>query len=384
MKFDTHYEIRRETGLLDGKLTKQPVIEIHEGKASRSIEQQAALEFRSIVNEQKDKGYKTFQDLIPIEATAAVDIDPMDHTVINSYLPKGKTYANGQRKLMLAKDPKGVKKYFNTDLTANKIGWDKDWWVSKKLDGIRASVYYDGDKLVAMSRSGKDLSVAFTKIFQSKKWKTFFKKVGDNVMVDGELYKHGKTLQSLSGASQLKDYDSDRHDELEFWIFDVADEERTADERATLLNSLQGHFDASEDKIRINSQVKLMGYDTIKKIHDIFVTKGFEGAICRDASRLYGYGSRDDRMIKVKEFQEDEFEIVGMVDGLRPEDMVFTCITEDKVTFECKPVGPRELKFQYIRDMDNLIGKMLTVKYFNYTPDGKPFIPTGTAVRDYE
>jgi hypothetical protein len=381
VKFDDHWEIHRETGLLEGKLTLQPVLTISAGKVNRNMQQQTELEFKSIVNKQRDKGYKSFQELFQGEDTT--DIDPMDHTLIDSLLPKGKTYAGGQRKLMLAKDPK----------TAKNFKWDKEWWTSRKLDGIRAGVYYDEQgNLTAISRNGKSMNPAFEKIFKSKKWKTFFKKLengndsdaGDSIMVDGELYIHGKPLAVLSGLSQKNEYEEARHGELEFWIFDFADSTRNAEERAILLNSLQEHFDTDVDNIRINPQVKLSTYDSVKKIHDLYIIDGYEGAICRDASRLYGFGSRDDRMVKVKEFQDDEFEIIGMSDGLRPEDMVFKCLTHEDKVFECKPMGTRELKFQYIRDIDNIIGKKLTVKFFNYTEDGIPFLPVGKAIRDYE
>jgi len=253
---------------------------------------------------------------------------------------------------------------------------------------IRAGIYYQESKLTSISRRGKSLDPAFEKIFKSKKWKSFFKKLqnenGDNIMVDGELYIHGVPLQVLSGLSQKHEYEEERHGDLEFWIFDFADNSRNAEERAILLNSLDGHFD-KEDNIKINAQIKLSSYETIKTIHDLWVRDGFEGAICRDASRLYGYGTRDDRMVKVKEFQEEEFEIIGLNnDNVRPEDMTFKCITKDGKEFDSKPIGTREQKFRYIKDEKNIIGKMATVKFFNLTPEGIPFINTMKCIRSYE
>jgi hypothetical protein len=376
VKFDNRYEIHRQTGLLDGKLTQQPPLIIREGKVKRNREQQTQLEFRSLINKQRDKGYRTFQEL-----GFVLDVNPMNYELIDSVLPKGKEYADGSRQLMLAKDPKTVK---------SKAGfnWNREWLCSRKLDGIRAGVYYQDDKLTSVSRKGKCMDPAFEKIFKSTKWKTFFKKLqnesSDDIMVDGELYIHGVPLQVLSGLSQKHEYEETRHKDLEFWIFDFADTSRTADERALLLNSLQDHF-PKEDNIKINQQIKLSSYETIKTMHDLWVQDGFEGAICRDASRLYGYGTRDDRMVKVKEFQEEEFEIIGLNnDNVRPEDMTFKCVTKDKVEFDSKPIGTREQKYRYIEDIDNIIGKMATVKFFNYTPDGAPFINCTKCIRDYE
>jgi len=380
-KVEDYYEIRRKSGLLDGKLTDGPVKTVKAGKVKRTVLEQVELELRSIINKQRDKGYKLLNELFPDDSDVP---DPMDHAAIAGRLPLGKTYASSVKKVMLAKDPKGVSKYYNKDGTINPLGWSKDWWVSRKLDGIRAGVAKLETGFSAISRTGKSLDIAFSKIFESAKLAWLFKKIGNDKMIDGELYIHGISLQTLAGKAALKEYTPDRHDDLEFWIFDYADDTSTAEERAILLNSLASSFDET-DKIKINSQVKLSSYAGIKSVHDVYVGDGFEGAICRDASALYGYGTRDDRMIKIKEFQDAEFEIIGMKEGLRgAEDMCFRCITKEDKEFEAKPIGPRELKIGYANSIETLIGKMVTVKYFNLTPDGIPFLPVATVIRDYE
>ena len=63
-----------------------------------------------------------------------------------------------------------------------------------------------------------------------------------------------------------------------------------------------------------------------------------------DPNEKYKCGARDKRMLKVKMFQDDEFEITGMTDGLREEDFVFNMKTKDGYPFEAKPMGDRALK----------------------------------------
>lgn len=375
-----YYEIRRKSGLLNGTLTDNPTKTITKGKVNRTLLEQVELELKSIVNKQRDKGYKLFTEI-----TEGLEVDPMDYSAINALLPKGKSYSDGSQQVMLAKDPKGQSKYFDKQ-GVPQSGWDKDWWVSKKLDGIRCTVIMTDEGLKAITRKGKPIVGAMTKIFQSKAWKKLFTKLGNDVMIDGELYVHGRTLQSLSGDSRKEEYTPDRHDSLEFWIFDYTDPAGSidAEQRALLLNSLNDFFPEG-DNVVINSQIKLNNYDSIKKIHDLWVQDGFEGAICRAADAMYGFGTRDDRMIKVKEFQDDEFEVTGMKLGLRgAEDMCFKCITPDGKEFEAKPIGKREVKIAYAANIDDLIGKMVTVKFFNYTESGTPFLPVAVAIRDYE
>ena len=371
------YTIHRETGLLDGKLISQPVLSVVKGKAGRTISQQVELQVNSIINKQREKGYKLLTEL------TSGDIDPMDYTVIESLMPKVKTFTNGERKLMLAKDPKPGVKYFTKNQKWPTPMWQKDWFISRKLDGIRAAVISVDGEFKAFSRTGKSLNVPFTHIFKDLDLTRVSQYIGEDKMIDGELYKHGKRLQLISGIAALKVYDSTRHDQLEFWIFDYADDTSTAEQRAKKLNALIPMLKGS--KIKINVQSKVTSYEDAKVLHDSFVTDGYEGAILRDASALYGYGVRDDRMIKLKEFQDDEFEITGFKLGLRgAEDMCFTCKTEDGKYFEAKPIGDKATKVDYLQKMPTLIGLMATVKFFYYTEDGIPCLPSMVAIRDYE
>jgi hypothetical protein len=64
--------------------------------------------------------------------------------------------------------------------------------------------------------------------------------------------------------------------------------------------------------------------------------------------------------------------------------MVFRLKTRKGVEFEAKPLGSRQVKEDYVANMDKIIGKKGTVKYFYMTDDGRPFLPVFKTVRDYE
>ena len=89
-------------------------------------------------------------------------------------------------------------------------------------------------------------------------------------------------------------------------------------------------------------------------------------------------------MLKIKFYKDAEFEITGLSEGLREEDMCFTLITEDGIEFKAKPMGSRELKQQYRERLKELIGKMATVKYFYLSDEGTPLQPVLKCIRDYE
>jgi hypothetical protein len=66
----------------------------------------------------------------------------------------------------------------------------------------------------------------------------------------------------------------------------------------------------------------------------------------------------------------------------------FTCVTEDGTEFGVKPKGTEAQREQYWIDFQagKLTGKMLTVKFFEWTTSENPVprFPVGVCVRDYE
>jgi hypothetical protein len=63
---------------------------------------------------------------------------------------------------------------------------------------------------------------------------------------------------------------------------------------------------------------------------------------------------------------------------------VFICKTKAGQEFSVRPKGTHAQRSEWLKNIDSLIGKELTVKYAELTPDGIPFHPTGECIRDYE
>ena len=133
-----------------------------------------------------------------------------------------------------------------------------------------------------------------------------------------------------------------------------------------------------------DSHESVSGKDAIIQLHNQYVSEGYEGLVIRDPNEKYKCGARDKRMLKVKMFQDDEFEITGMTNGLREEDFVFNMKTKEGYPFEAKPMGDRALKKWYRENIDKLIGQMGTVKYFGYTAteNAVPNLPVFKSLRD--
>lgn len=89
-------------------------------------------------------------------------------------------------------------------------------------------------------------------------------------------------------------------------------------------------------------------------------------------------------MQKVKKFTDGDFKILGIVDGLRDEDMCFLMETPEGYQFKAKPTGDRILKQYYRANIENIIGQIGIVKYFGYTATEQPVpnLPVFLSIRN--
>lgn len=372
------FVIRRKTYQYGGKVTVQPEIWIYKGKVKRTVSEQAQLEYNSHLKKYTDKGYKLLPSSIKINNAVAVE------AFVEEHLGNGVTDSNGFKKHMLAKQADKV-----ATSVFDKI---KYWYGSRKIDGVRCSFYWKDGEVRTASRGGGDYDASTSFMRHNPKLIQFFEEHPD-IVLDGELYKHGKSLQQISGAARLEK-DTAGMDWLEYYIYDVMDSTKTFEERLDILHDItdelnlgfnpEREWDDGELKFQIVPQETVVGWANIQKLHDKYVGEGFEGIVIRDPSKVYNFGGRTNAMIKVKMYKDAEFEIVGYSEGLRPEDMVFVCKTKEDKEFEAKPMGPRELKWEYLDRMDEIIGKMATVKYFYLSDEGCPLQPVLKCIRDYE
>lgn len=372
------YVIRRKTSQYGGKVTVQPEIWIFAGKAKRTVFEQVKLEYNSHLKKYQDKGYKILPSNIDLKDSPSIQ------TFVEEQMGEGVSDSNGFKKHMLAKQ---------ADKVATSV-FDKlkYWYASRKIDGVRCSFYYKDGGVRTASRGGEHYDYSTTFMRNNPKLIQFFENHPD-IVLDGELYKHGKSLQQISGAARLEK-DTAGMDWLEYYIYDVMDSTKMFEERLEVLHDIESElslgfnpnkeWEEGELRFQMVPQEKVVGWTNIQKLHDKYVSEGFEGVVIRDPSKVYNFGGRTNAMIKVKMYKDAEFEIIGYEEGLRPEDMVFVCQTELGAKFEAKPMGPRELKYEYLDRMDEIIGKMATVKYFYLSDEGVPLQPVLKCIRDYE
>lgn len=366
------YIIKRKYGQVGCKTTESPTIVVSQTKQKRTWKEQYTLQFNSEVKKQLDKGY------------VEVEKHPNEYTIeeLDSIFGEVKTNQYGVIKPMLAKQSDKVT---NTKIFNNK------WLCSRKIDGVRSLMYWDGAEIHTSSRGGEHYDYSTIHLRENPTLIEFFTN-NPTVILDGELYKHGKTLQQISGAARMEKNACDC-DWLEYIVYDMYDKSNPEMIASDRYDFLYNNFnfpiyllesDDDEDIDKINSspiwllhQIEVEGEKNIWKWHDTFVSDGFEGCVIRNPNKPYKPGGRTNDMIKFKRYKSEDFKVIGYKLGLRgSEDMTFTCELEDGRTFEAMPVGDRATKEEYVENFESKYkGHKAECTYFNYSDDGIPTQP---------
>ena len=373
-KQSRYFVIHRISGQYGGKRTSQPDKTVDRGKATRNMWDQVMLEAKHLVKEKLDKGYKEIDN----------DPDKYSEEELMSILGEVITNQDNVPKPMLAKQ---------ADKVTNKKIFDKEWYASRKIDGLRALIYMGTDnKLHTASRGAMNYDAAMIEILENKSLINLFKE-NPGLIMDGEAYHHGYSLQKLNSIARTQKTAVD-YGILQFYWYDIVDMNSTFDERWAYMQDIRDQynltfnpereFESGELRIQFVPQIEVNGWDNMLKLHNDYVEEGWEGLVVRDPEKVYKPNGRTNDMIKIKVYKSEDFLVTDYELGLRgSEDMVFICQTKDGKVFKAKPLGDRLQKEEYVENFDRLYKNHIgECKFFYYSDDGTPLQPCFKAFRD--
>jgi DNA ligase-1 len=175
--------------------------------------------------------------------------------------------------------------------------WDnstdlKDWWMSEKLDGVRA--YWDGKRF--LSRQGN--------LYHAPDW---FIEGLPSVPLDGELWIDRKKFQRTVSIVRRQDK-SDLWQEVRFLVFDAPAAAGGFEERLTFLRDALGNGTAKF--ARQHAQDCCNGLDALRDELARIESLGGEGLMLRQPGSKYVAG-RSTTLLKVKTFHDAEAVVVG-------------------------------------------------------------------------
>jgi DNA ligase-1 len=296
--------------------------EILIGKGGRSVYQQKLSRFNSRINKQLLKGYKeTLEEAVNNKSNAMGLVQPMLATPIDK---------------------------------VKKINYDGAH-VQYKYDGNRCLITKQGSEIIAYSRRGK--------LITSIEHITSKLDIPDGVTLDGELYIHGKKLQNIRSLIARKQSESIS---LRYHVYDII-RESTYSERLRELLSLKLPY-----SVEVVPTIKLNEPDQLDNMRHAAIKEGYEGLILRLEGTGYEADKRSKSLLKLKEFQDDEFEVINiyMSDKYVP---MATCLAKNNKTFDVVLPGSFNEKEIAYRSRSFYLQQLLTIEYSQLTADGIPF-----------
>lgn len=238
----------------------------------------------------------------------------------------------------------------------------QDYWVSEKLDGVRA--YWDGKHLI--SRQGN--------IYAAPAW---FTAVLPNIPLDGELWSGRGRFAQLSGLVRRQAAsDADWHD-IKYMIFDLPGSTDTFDLRLTQLEQIIDAINANH--IQLIRQYRISSHEALMQKLDDIVQQGGEGLMLHRGSSRY-INARTDDLLKLKTYLDAEATVIQYLPGAgKYRGMLGSILVEtpDAIRFR---IGTGFSDQE--RKNPPAIGSVITYKYFGLTNSGIPRFASFIRVRD--
>ena len=359
---DKDYYIQSAHGVVGGTITLDQPTKVDTKKSQPTVKAQAIFDAKSRLNDKTKTGYlddhEAAKDFIMVRPMGANHFKDRGHNIVFPAIAQ------------------------------------------RKYDGVRVLISKDANGKVTLQSRGGETYQGFTDIENAVKRMN----LPTGFVLDGELYQHGKALQAISGLA--------RKGASEAWA--GMTEKQKADSSAKKNKMYVRVYDGINTKdftepffTRYNKAMEVIkGHDTkLKKVESYivgspeelweqqeeFVKEGYEGAMVRNLQSVYKLGpSKSNDLLKLKNFDDDEFLVVGATDagGGHSGAVMWTCETTDtngdKVQFQVTPLGTLEKRREQYKDKDKYIGKMLTVRYMGLNPGTNiPNIAKGVAFRSY-
>ena len=255
---------------------------------------------------------------------------------------------------------------------------------SAKIDGLRYIARQDG----GWTRNGKPyVSVPHIQTIL----KPVFDKHPDWI-IDGEIYSEEVPFEEIvslvkKSKPDVKDL-ADSEKKCKLYIFDgVVDDVNEA---------FESRFSKIQDEI-----LKLVGKDTHLKfvpnrviathddlmtLHDEFVAQGWEGIMVRKMGSVYE-NKRSKNLLKYKSFDDAEFKIVDILEGIGSRAGMAGKIVVDMgkgVLCESGIKGGEIFYTELLKKKKQLIGKLVTVRYQGFTESGKMRFPVAVTFAPFD
>jgi DNA ligase-1 len=249
-------------------------------------------------------------------------------------------------------------------------------YIQPKLDGYR--MIYDHILKTCLTRTGKIYNIILkTSLFEE------LKKIPYSL--DGELYVHDPEFKFekygvLRKQKSLNEKEITTLDQIEFHVYDIVNEGEIYENRLKMLKEIFDKNIYNLSKIKFVETKLCNSKEEILENHKINTQNNYEGSMIRNIRGMYKCKFRSFDLLKYKDFDDAEFEIVNYtyekdVTGNDKNLIVWVCKTPQNKEFHVQSKGTREERHELYKNASKYIGKKLWVQYFGLTNDLIPRFP---------
>lgn len=259
----------------------------------------------------------------------------------------------------------------------NDIPEDEFIYVQPKLDGIRSRMIRNIEQVELISRKNKTF-VSVPHIVEELQ-------VLDSLL-DGELYNHDlkedfNAITSIVKKSKPTSDDLAESERImQYHIYDVL----SSDIFSKRYAYLQTLFEENKFKYLVLVPTYRIKKSEIDKYHKLFVSQGYEGIMIRRDTPYEFF--RSTNLLKLKNLLDMECEIIDIEEGIgnRSKMMGRVKLKINNKYFYANAKGDRKFYKELLDNKKEYIGKLATIIFQNFTPDGIPRFARIVAIRDYE
>lgn len=239
-----------------------------------------------------------------------------------------------------------------------------------KLDGVRCIVTVDG----MWTRQGKPIlsaphiREALQDLFDAD----------PDLILDGEIYTDAlkddfNAIISMAKKSKPKPEDlAKSREHLEYWVYDLPSHPGGFADRFAELDRLLGKYPVGPWICLVHTE-RVRDSEHLNELYAEYLASGQEGQMVRHGDGEYE-NKRSKFLLKRKEFEDAEFEIVSINEGKGNWSGYAKSVTLRKgdELFSAGIKGNQDFNRELLARANELVGKQATVRYQHLTPDGVP------------
>lgn len=258
-------------------------------------------------------------------------------------------------------------------MLAEKYKTFQSGYAQPKLDGFRCIAKKDG----LWSRSGKPfvssphIMEALAPLFEAN----------PDLILDGELYNHElrdnfDEIQSLITTKSTKSLTEEHYAKtramVQYHVYDIPSHKGNFDERHNvLLNVIESINGCMVEQTVVQSVEtrRVESADQFDILHGEWLENGYEGSMWRNNTPYEN--RRTKNLLKRKDFIDEEFEVVAIEEGIGNWSGAakrVICRLSDGRVFGAGIKGTYERGVELLNEKHDIV----TIKYFQLTPDGIP------------